>query len=197
MSIWRYKARWFALQFAVLAAPLLIGVCDPQQGFVFPPIGDEIRVWQWCTLVIASVAGLLPIVLTPKKSRLVTVFLFVLICVSGIAYIWQQSVRVVPIPIAAGDTLHVIKGERRTDLSPAYRDLSDRDLIEYAGLHDADLQSVYTAPSLVIARYYVFLPFVAFLSLVEYLLGTLASTQGQMAAPIGPAGSSPPLKSAF
>ena len=176
MSIWRYKARWFALQLAVLGAPLLKGLIDPQQGFAFPPMGDEILMWQSCTLVIASLAGLIPIRLTPKKEQPILVaFLFVLILVSGAAYIWQHSVRVVPIPVASGDTLHVIRGERRADLNSRYRDLPDSDLIEYTGLHDVNLQSIYTARSLVRARFCVFLPFLALLSLVEYLLGTLSA----------------------
>ncbi len=176
MSILRYKATWFALQSVVLGAPLLVGLVDPQQWFVFPPMGDEILMWQTCTFVIASLAGLLPIILTPKKGhKFLLVSLFVLILVSCTAYIWQRSARVVPIPIASGDILHVIKGERRTDLSPYYRELPDRDLIEYAGLHDSELEHVYTATSLLCARWYVFLPFVALLSSVECLLGMLSA----------------------
>ena len=175
MSIWRYKRSWLALQSVVLSAPLLRGFVDPQ-GLVFPPMGDDIMMWQTCTLLIASVSGLLPIILTPKKGqKLLLVFLFFLIIGSCGAYIWQRSARVVPIPIASGGTLRVIKGERRTDLSTHYRDLPDRDLIEYAGLRDAELQNVYTVASLSRARWYVFLPFASFLSLVEYLLGTLAA----------------------
>lgn len=136
---------------------------SPQDGFLYPPLGDITRLAMGVTsffLLVAAGIVFLMFRKSRKHALLAAIICGLALLSSFGAYVAfkQQSVRVVPIP-RLGTAQAVSVGDERTDFAKKLGNVDDYELLRDRGPYEEEVEKLWTARSLTKARFRLWLSY--------------------------------------
>jgi len=163
---------WVPLALAPIVARFL-RVDKIDLPFVWPPIGDYESLL--CTLAAATVAlfGVIPLKLRTQAiaARNMKIALGV-----GSVFVVLYGILlmtvVVPRPTPKNGTVYIAIGFERTDLAKSkFPNVSNDELIKDAGLEQGDIEKLWTASSILLAKTLLFLSYLGAMTSLNYAIG--------------------------